>query len=168
MSRARVNRQLGSVRVAAIHCEPAAMEGVVRRNEDKEVQPGGSLLAEAVPLGSRSPGEWVVERVEVRTLWNGRALRVDHPVVVDDLLGQSRCRLDRGAVPRETVSPDVVLQVVLRLRVLRPLRNRLRPYGHLESGTKGRCHPLVVVEARVPRLEVLKEMREMHRRPVPE
>src|SRR6476619_781293 len=97
--RARNELQLLAAGHVSIHREPVAVEVVARRVEDDEVEARGRAVAYTVALRVRAPEERVVERVEVGTLRNRRAFRVERPVRAPDVVLEPRGRLERRAVP---------------------------------------------------------------------
>ena len=159
-----MERDARAVREDPVHREPRAVEVVARRREDDEMEARRRLVALAVHVGPCAPEERVVERVEVRPLRHRRALRIEDSVVPGHVCLQAGGRLHDRAVPDGVELLGVLLDGLGAVRVLCVLGNRLRPLLHVEPRLERRRHALGEVEVQVPRLDVLEEMREMHRR----
>ena len=63
---------------------------------------------------------------------------------------------------------EVALQVVLRRRVLRRLRQCLLSLPRLETGAERGVHTVAVVEVEIPGLDVFEQVGEVHVRPAAE
>ncbi len=163
-ARARMERDARAVREDPVHREPRAVEVVARRREDDEVQARRRLVALAIHVGARAPEERVVERVEVGPLRHRRSLRIEDSVVPGHVGLQAGGRLHDRAVPDRVVTLGLLLDGLGPSDVLRVLRNRLRPVLHVEARLERRRDALGEVEVQVPRLDVLEEVREVHRR----
>jgi hypothetical protein len=71
-------------------------------------------------------------------------------------------------VPHRVVALGVLLNRLRAVGVLGILRDGLRALLDVEAGLKRRRHALGVVEVQIPRLHVLEEVGEVHRRPAEE
>src|SRR4029079_14182107 len=96
-ARARMERDARAVREDPVHREPRAVEVVARRREDDEMEARRRLVALVLHVRPCAPEERVVERVEIRPLRHGCALRIEDSVVAGHVCLQAGGRLQDRA-----------------------------------------------------------------------
>src|SRR5205085_12518800 len=130
-----------------------AVEVVARRIEDDEVQARARAGLHLVDVTARAPVEWIVERIEVRTLWDRRPALVDRPVRRHVVVLQPRRRLDRRAVSDPALRPEVAPDAAYRDGAAP--RQRRRPLANVGLRRANRRRdPLAAVEGALPRFEL--------------
>src|SRR5207253_4297055 len=95
---------------------------------------GRRLAAQLVALRLGAPEERVVERVEVRPLWDRSSLAVERPVRGTVVGLEPRRRLDGRAVSDRAVAPVVAGDLRRRRDVLGRLAYRARPGRDPQAG----------------------------------